>query len=237
MAVKHPQFVNGEFYHVVNRGVDKRDIFLDDDDRLRFINSLLVFNDAHSALWSLRGFWTQQRGPSSLVKTYRPKEPLCEIHAFVLMNNHFHLLLRQIRDDGVSRLMRKIGGYAYFFNKKYQRTGTLFQGRFKAILIEEENQLKNTFVYIHTNPIEIVESQWKEFKVQNASRALQFLEKYRWSSYSDYQERANFPTLVVKDFFLELLGGKENCKKEIEEWILGKAEEQYLEGMQKIIIG
>ena len=66
MPTRQVQFVNNEFYHIVNRGVEERKIFLDDEDNLRFINSLLVFNDKEPASWSMRGFWNQ-RGPTSLI--------------------------------------------------------------------------------------------------------------------------------------------------------------------------
>jgi len=221
MSIKRPQFVKDEFYHIVNRGVEQRNIFLDDEDRLRFINSLLVFNDIKPASWNLRGFWNM-RNPESLIQNYKTEEPLVEIHALTLMDNHFHFLLRQLVDNGISEFMRKIGGYAYYFNKKYQRIGSLFQGRFKVNLIENENQLKNTFVYIHTNPVEIVEDKWKDFEVNNPEEAVRFIEQYRWSSYPDYISTENFSNLLTKDFFLSLFGGKDDCKKEVEFWIKSK---------------
>ena len=66
MPIRNIQFANGEFYHVIKRGVEERKIFLDDDDRLRFINSLLVFNDENPAPWKMRAFW-HQRDPASLM--------------------------------------------------------------------------------------------------------------------------------------------------------------------------
>ena len=221
--MRRPQFVNNEFYHIVNRGVEQRNIFLDEEDRLRFVNSLLVFNDRKPAFWSLRGFWNT-RNPNSLLREYKPKESLVEIHTFTLMNNHFHLLLRQLTNSGISDFMRKIGGYAYYFNKKYQRIGSLFQGRFKALLIKDENQLKNTFVYIHTNPVEIIENNWKKFEVKDPESAIKFIEAYRWSSYPDYLTAGNFSNLLIKNFFLKLFDGKENCKQEIDAWIKFKVD-------------
>jgi len=228
MPIRKVQLVNGEFYHIVKRGVDKRKIFLDDEDRLRFINSLLVFNDELPSPWISRFFWKNQempnqRGPSSLI-SYRPKEPLVKIYAFVLMDNHFHLLLSQIVDGGITKYMRKIGGYAYAFNKKYDRTGTLFEGRYKIKRIKSDSQLENNFVYIITNPVEILESGWKENKVNNPEEAISFLEnKYRWTSYWDYLGNRNFPTLTNRDFFNKLFGGKENIQKTINDWIFFKA--------------
>ncbi|MBU3918789.1 transposase [Patescibacteria group bacterium] len=225
MPIRKIELVNGEFYHIVQRGVDKRKIFLDDEDRLRFINSLLVFNDELPSPWLSRSFWRKeglsnlQRGPSSL-QNYEPRKPLVEIYAFALMDNHFHLLLSQKVDGGITKYMRKIGGYSYAFNKKYDRTGTLFEGRYKIKRIKSDTQLENNFVYILTNPVEILEPGWKENKVENPERAISFLEnEYRWSSYWDYLENINFPTLTNREFFNKLFKGKENIKKIINDWI------------------
>ncbi len=234
MPFRKTQFAINEFYHIVQRGVEERNIFLDDEDHLRFINSLIVFNDTEPAPWGLRGFW-DQRDPSSLrCKQYKRSRPLIEIHAFALMKNHFHLLIRQLTDKGISYFMRKVGGYSYYFNKKYKRIGPLFQGRFKAILIKTDNQLKSTFVYIHTNPVSIIEPGWKNWQVANSKRAAQFLQDYKWSSYRDYLETENIDGLVSKDFFLEIFGDKNSCQKEVESWIrykhdLGKIGEIMLE--------
>ena len=222
MPIRKTQLVNGEFYHIVNRGIDKREIFLDDEDRLRFINSLLVFNDQDSAQWHSSSFW-QQKGLSRLIG-YKSKNSLVEICAFALMKNHFHLLARQLTEGGIAIFMNKLGGYSSFFNKKYERTGSLFEGRYRIKLIKTEAQLKNNFVYIHTNPVEIVEPKWKDWQVDDPQGAIEFLEnKYRWSSYQDYLGRENFPSLVSQDFFLKLFGGKEDVKRQIDSWILFKA--------------
>jgi len=217
------QIANGEFYHLIKRGIEGREIFLDDEDRLRFLNSLLVFNDKLPTPWENRSFW-YQRNPALLGKmNYNPKSPLLEIHNFTFMSDHFHLLVRQLLDGGVKLLMQKLGGYSYYFNKKYQRKGTLFQDRYKIIHISNEEQLKNTFVYIHTNPVVMVEPEWKNRKVKNPERAIEFLkEEYRWSSYWDYIGKQNFPFLTTRDFFLELFNGKEGIEKEVNSWIYFK---------------
>lgn len=216
------QLVNGEFYHIVKRGVEEREIFLDDEDRFRFVNSLLVFNDKMPAPWQSRAFWNL-RDPDSLARDYRPKIPLMEIHALVLMPNHFHILVRQLIEKGIVILMNKLGGYSYYFNKKYKRGGTLFQDRYKIIHVENEDQLKNNFVYIHTNPLALIEPEWKDWKVKNPKKAIKFLEEYRWSSYWDYLGRENFPSVIEQEFFLKLFGGKEGIQKEINSWILFKS--------------
>lgn len=224
MPIRNVQFSNDEFYHVIKRGVEERNIFLDDEDRLRFINSLLVFNDTSPALWNMRAFWNQ-RDPASLITSgYKPENPLVEIHSFALMDNHFHLLLKQIKENGISNLMNKLGGYSYYFNKKYDRVGPLFQGRFKAVLIKTEEQLKNVFVYINTNPVGLIEPGWKEKGVEDFRKSLQFLEEYKWSSCMDYLKNQGYYFFVDKIFFMKLLRGAEGCKEEIESWLKYKVE-------------
>lgn len=225
MSIQPVEFANGEFYHIIKRGIDKRQIFLDEEDHLRFVNSLIVFNDKQTCPWGWRAFW-DQRGPTSLSKDYRPKKPLVEIHAFALVWDHFHLLLRQIIEGGVIKLIKKLGGYSYYFNKKYGRKGTLFEGKYRAVLIKNEDQLRNTFVYVHTNPIVKVESGWKDWKVKNPERAIKFLEKkYRWSSYWDYLKKPNFPRVTYRDFFLDLYEKDEKkIRKEVNSWIKLKHE-------------
>jgi len=222
MPIRKTQLVNGEFYHIVNRGIDKREIFLDDSDCFRFMNSLLVFNDKESSEWHSSSFW-QQRGSSRLID-YKSKNPLVEIYAFVLMKNHFHLLVRQLTEGGIAALMNKLGGYSSFFNRKYDRTGFLFEGRYRIKLIKTDEQLRNTFVYIHTNPVEIIEPKWKDWHVDDPEKAIEFLEnKYRWSSYWDYLGKSNFPSLIDRNFFLKLFEEKAEIKKQIDSWILFKA--------------
>lgn len=224
MPTRQIQFANDDFYHIIQRGVEERKIFLDEEDRLRFINSLLVFNDKNPALWSMRGFWNQ-RGPTSLVKSgFTTEEPLVEIHSFALMDNHFHLLVKQIKEKRCSTFMQKLGGYSYYFNKKYKRVGPLFQGKFKAVLIKTEEQLKNAFVYVNTNPIGLIEPDWKEKGIKDFRESTKFLKEYQWSSCPDYLKNANNYPFIKNDFFLELFGSIENCKEEIESWLKYKVE-------------
>jgi putative transposase len=143
---------------------------------------------------------------------------------FLPYANHIHLLLKQIKDKGIPEFMRKFGaGYVGYFNKKYNRKGPLF-GKFRAVLVQDNFQLKAVFVYIHTNPVSLVESNWKEKGAINPERAIKFLESYRWSSYSDYLGGKIFPLVIESDFLLGLMGGVKNCKEFIEDWIKHKKE-------------
>ena len=137
------------------------------------------------------------------------------------MPNHFHLLVRQLVVGGISKFMKKLnGGYGGYFNRKYRRKGYVFQDRFTAVHIKNEEQLKVVFVYVHTNPISLIEPKWKEIGIKNPEKAIDFLEnKYRWSSYPDYIGKKNFPSVTDREFMLKIMGEEQGCKEFVEGWI------------------
>ena len=121
------------------------------------------------------------------------------------MSNHYHLLLRQRVDGGISKFMQKLGtGYTMYFNTKYQRSGVLFQGVFKAIHIDEETYLTHLTRYIHLNPLEIKEPDWKEKGVKNWKESYKFVQNYPWSSFSDYIGHNRFGPILNKEVMTEL---------------------------------
>ncbi len=188
------QFAKGNFYHIFNRGVEKRDIFKDDNDRWRFLQGLFLFNDEKTTanlLWQMeknRGRVTFGVLKEFFAKEKRKRDSLVRIIADCLMPNHFHLLLEEIKENGISRFMHKLGtGYAEYFNNKYNRVGTLFQGRFKAISVEEETYLEYLLVYINViNPGELVEPKLKEVGVKNVKKIMRFANDYSWSTHQEY---------------------------------------------------
>ena len=230
--MKKPQFSNNEIYHIYNRGVEKRDIFLDKQDYFRFINSLAEFNDIKPALPSNIRYLL--RNPSqttsldiekrldvvNLNNLNREKEPLVEILAFCLMPNHYHLLARQLIDGGVVKFMKKLGsGYANYFNLKRKRVGPLFQGRFKAILVDKDEYLQYLSLYIHLNPLDLTSPEWRDSKIYNLQKTLDFLTNYQWSSYLDYMGKDNFPLITNREFLLSISNGTNNFKRNTIEFI------------------
>lgn len=179
MAIREP-LVSGEFYHVYNRGVEKRDIFLDDDDHLHFVHCLFAMNDIHPKL--------DLRLKAERVLDGMQRDRIVEIVAWSLMPNHFHLLVRQRVDNGITKFLRKVcTGHAMYFNKKYKRSGVLFQGRFKAKHIAKDAYFQHLPRYIHRNPIAHMNDKEKQREL---------LQNYRWSSYRDYLGMKNFPSLL-----------------------------------------
>jgi len=219
--MRNIRFVNEGIYHVYNRSVEKREIFVDDQDRFRFIHDLFEFNDEAPAV----NFYYKR----PLIQSYEAKprkieqqkrKLLVEILAFVVMPNHFHLLLRQIKENGISNFMHKLGvGYAMYFNQKYERAGSLFQGTYKAILVNQEAHFIHLPYYIHFNPLDLKFPEWRDREIKNYKQAMKFLENYRWSSFLDYIGKKNFPSVTQREFLNEFFEGPENYKKDAMKWL------------------
>jgi putative transposase len=229
MARRKVQFVNREIYHIIIKAIDGINLFRDKKDYLRMIHDLFEFNDINHALSNFRVIVRYHKinlTKKDLVKITeecqkkrKKRKILVEILAFCLMPNHIHLLVRQLQEKGISKFMKKLGGYALYYNKRYERKGHLFQDKFQAILIEKNEQLKTAFVYIHTNPVAIIYPGWKEKGIENAKRAIEYIENYRWSSYPDYLGKRNFPSLTNREFLLRVIGGKEGCRNFVNAWL------------------
>ena len=196
-------FSESEFYHLYNRGVEKREIFSDRNDRERFLRLLFLAN-------STNPFNFRDIEDKKLTEIDRGT-PLVAIGSYCLMPNHFHILVREIVSGGTSLFMEKLStGYSMYFNNRHVRVGPLFQGRFKAQHVDNDNYLKYLFAYIHLNPIKLIDSHWKENEIQDKKRCKKYLATYRYSSYQDYHHSgakreeegilttAEFPTYFTK---------------------------------------
>jgi len=189
-------FAEGYYYHVYNRGTEKRKIFLKNPDYNKFLEQIKKFNFPKNT----------------------PK--YVEIVAFCLMPNHFHFLLIPVVDNGIPLFMQKLGtGYTMYFNKKYERTGVLFQGPYRCILIESDSHLLHLTRYIHLNPVKLIEPEWKEKGIKNWDKTNKFLEKYHWSSYKCYigKEDVMFP--IKRDVLPEECQDPEKYKNFLNEWL------------------
>jgi len=228
MPRKNIRLVNNEIYHIIVRGVGDSEIFKEDSDYYRAIFSLYEFNTSEPVTIrekrKLRNKNKIARGLTSGRSDGR--DLLVELMCFAFLPNHIHLLMRQLQNSGITNFMRKFGtGYATYFNLKYKRRGHLFQGRYRAVHIKSDSQLKITFSYIHTNRIAIIEPGWKENGIKlPIGKIIDFLENDKWSSYRDYLRNDNFPSVTSRDFLLQVFGGQKNCKKFIVDWIKYKAD-------------
>ena len=221
--MQKPTFVEDKIYHIYNRGVEKRKIFMDKQDYLRFIHCLFEFNDKNPTLnlyHFLKKTKNSEVGPRYLrTKRKEPRKLLVEILIFTLMPNHFHLLLKQTGENGIVKFMQKVGtGYSMYFNQKYERVGPLFQGKFKATTVEEHAHFLHIPYYVHTNPLELSNYRGPTSLVKQ----IKFLENYRWSSFADYIGKKNFPSVTQREFLLDFWGGEAKYKKETIKWLKEK---------------
>jgi len=224
---KRIQFINGEIYHIVNRAIEGKNLFRQIADYFRFIFCLYELNDKNLVRIRLHMKQRKARKNKRGQTSSHSREPLVEILAVCLMPNHYHLVVRQLRDNGISLFMKKLGdGYVGYFNEKYKRKGrgSIFQGHFKAVHIKTQRQFMNVICYVFTNPVELLEKAWKEKGVENPQKAIEYIESYKWSSYPDCIGKRNFPSVTKREFLFKVFGSPENLKKAVESWILYKAE-------------
>lgn len=190
MSLRTHSFIDGEIYHVYNRGNSKQIIFHDEQDYDYFINLLLVMN-------------TQKRIASRVTKT-KDLDNIIDIGAYCLMPNHFHIMLKQQKEDGVILFMRKVStAYVMYYNKKYKRTGGLFEGKFKSKYVGEDRYLKYLFSYIHLNPLKILDENWKNKAKYPSVDMFKFLISYKYSSFGEYYKNEEIVTnkKVFPDYF------------------------------------
>ncbi len=157
-------------------------IFNDENDYNRFITTLYLANIPSSPKFS-----DLIHTSPSPAWTVTSDKNFVAIGSYCLMPNHFHILIKVTEPKGVSDFMhRLITSYSKYFNTKNERTGTLFEGRFKAKHIDKDVYLKYLFAYIHLNPIKLINSNWKESSEIDIDSSKKFLREYKYSSYDDY---------------------------------------------------
>lgn len=223
MPRKRPQFANGEIYHIIQRGIAGQKTFLEEKDRLRYFLDLFKFNNKEKSVNTFRFFTAQGVTPHRPPLLEKEKNQLVEILGFCLMPNHIHLLLRQIVEKGISLFMQKMGGYSTYFNKKYKRFGSLFQRPFKAVHIKDQDQLLVVVTYIHLNPTELIEPNWKIKGISDPQKVIEFLELYPWSSYPHYLGKENFSWLIDSSFLNKIFESPENFRNFVQTRIFLKA--------------
>jgi len=183
MSIRSVPFLFGEYYHIYNRGVDKRTIFLGDHDYKRFQALLYLCNSTKTL--DIKGL-LQGKALESVYAVDRG-DALVDIIIYCLMPNHFHILVREKTEGGVSKFMQRLStAYSMYFNSKYERSGTLFEGKFKAKHIDNEAYFMWIFSYIHLNIVKLIDPTWKENGIQNIELVADFVKSYKYSSYYDY---------------------------------------------------
>ena len=206
MALRKQNFAPGEFYHLYNRGTEKRKIFQDKTDYQHFLFLMRVCNSTKSI--ELR----------KIGKNFDRGETLVDIGAYCLMPNHFHILTHEKTEGGISKYMLKLlTSYSMYFNKKYKRTGRLYERKFKSTYANSDKYLKYLYSYIHLNPAKLMNKNWKENKNRDTANLLKYIFSYPYSSLKEYAN-SEFKILNPAPFpayFKKII----DHKKELFEWL------------------
>jgi len=188
------QLVNGEYYHIYNRGVDKRQIFLNEKDYDKFYSTLREVNNELSYL--------KRRFHKSDLSFFDRQEHLVQIVAYSLLPNHFHLLLKQLKDKGIEKFVHKLcTSYATYFNKKYDRSGFLFQGPYKAIRVNDNRYLVWLSAYINGN-----------VEIHGINKCFY----YRWSSLQYFLGQRDIDIVEGDDIILSQFNNLKDYRKFVE---------------------
>ena len=188
----------GDIAHVCNRGIEKRKIFIDKGDYVRFTDNLFLLNNESGKIRTVKNIF-------STTKKIPKQKKLVEVLKWSLLPNHYHLLLYENIDDGILEFTKRLGNaYTKYFNIKNEgRSGYVFQNRAKIIPINQEKQFLYIPFYIDINPLDLIFPDRKNISLSDNKKALDFLRDYEWSSFKDYFGKGNRGIILNKDLFYE----------------------------------
>lgn len=205
----------GEFYHLYNRGVDKRTIFTSPAEYKRFLAYLFLLNDAEKKRVE---YFLETNKP---IWEAKPHKPLVAIGAYCLMPNHFHLYVTQLVEGGISKFMQRLQtGYTMYFNRKHERTGALFQGTFKSQHIAGDVYAKYLFSYIHLNPAKLKDPRWKERGTKDLRSLAKHVREYPYSSLREYSAKDH--QITAPAAFPDYFSTTRDLDSHIDYWMEGK---------------
>lgn len=201
-------FIEEQFYHVYNRGIENKIIFPSEKDYLRFYKGLNLFNSSIPVEFR-RQFQSAE---------VRPPRKLVHIVSYCLMKDHVHLLIKIITPEGTTQFLRKLfGGYTMYFNTKYKRKGVLFQSRSKSKHINDNLYLDQILRYINLNPLDYFDINWRKHKVKNIKKAKSFIFNYPWSSIKGIiEEKEDF--ILSKEIIKEFIPSKRDFLNSLLSW-------------------
>jgi len=210
--------MKGDIFHLLNRGVEKREIFPSEEDYLRFVYNLYDFNDVDNVVLP---YLARRKAFSDVRRPNRLRKELVDVLCWCLMPNHPHVLAHEKIDGGISIFSKKIiGGYTKYFNDKNERSGVLFQGRSKIIRVTDDSHFNYLPFYIMANPIDLIEPKWREKGIRNLKKVIRFLENYKYSSFPDLIGKENFPFVINKKLFYELFDtNQKRFRQDFIEWL------------------
>ena len=213
----------GEYYHIFNRAVNKQVIFHDTSDYFRFLFLTLYFQSPiiFQQLGRKVKEFVQSRALDSVEEDEIIKKRRVELVAFCIMPNHFHLIVKELDEGGIAAYMQRVlTSYSKYYNTKYQKSGHVFQGPYRAVHIADDRQLLHLSAYIHRNPREI--SKW--FKKED---------QYIWTSYQAFIDENRWGNLIMPDIVI----GQFKDKAEYENFVKtspAKIKEEELEYLTEL---
>lgn len=193
--------LEGNIYHIYNRGAHKANIFLEERDYFRF--KLLLFLANSSDGVHMANLLNKYKGESFMLifDKEKPGQELVDVLSYALIPNHFHLVIRQKAENGITRFMKKVGtAYSMYFNTKRDHGGTVFQGPFKSKHVDSSEYLRWLFAYVALNPLDIKFSGWKENGISDPREAFAFLNEYQHASFPDMHPEQNRPERVILSY-------------------------------------
>jgi len=219
--MRRTQIVKGEFYHVYNRGVDKKIVFSEPKDYERFIGYLYLLNTKEV----LRPADIFDNHKIDEVLSFPREKPLVALGAYCLMPNHFHLYATPLSENGLSKYMQRVQtAYTMYFNQKNNRNGVLLQGPFKAVHVNRDPYARYLFSYIHLNPASLIDPDWKRADTGEFFRFRNHVRTYPYSSIREYLNGKYVLTDPTK--FPKYFSSKRDIDSHIDMWLRSRTEDE-----------
>lgn len=225
MPRRREQLINDKIYHIFNRGVRKNDIFLKDPDYIRWKDLLYWYlrYDYPFSMYLRQLKNAQENGIDhkevelEIAELHSLSQSPVEIIVWTLMPNHFHLVLKQVVDEGIFRFLHRTStAFSMYFNQKYEVSGSLLEGNFKSVLVETKEQFLHVCRYCHINPL-TANLTTKETLLQ-----------YPWSSLGSYLNNNDEDPVLTKEHLLNHFGSL----NELLEFTLAPFEEDEISGLK-----
>lgn len=200
-TVRKLAFNNGFFYHVFNRGIEGRNVFTNRREYNRAMEVIKYYRFSDTPIRFSQLLLLPNNQQNEILTIMQENDKLVDIISYCLMPNHFHFLLKQNLDGGISKFISNFtNAYSKYFNTKHDRIGNLFQGVFKAVFVENDEQLMHISRYIHINP------------VSSSLIKIEEIDNYKWSSYLGYLGLSE-DNFLNKDIILNMFKSVNDYKK------------------------
>ena len=221
--MRKESFGLGDYVHVYNRGNRKQAIANDIEDKDHFLQMLVYFNTEVIPPNPFQDLRTKLRpGLKEFIwpDYWQPRKPIVKILAFILMKNHFHLLLEEVVENGIAKFMQRLGtGMTMYYNTKHKETGRLFQGVYRAKIVDKDVYLKYLNVYIQVkNGFELYNGGF-EMAMKEFDKAYKWVTEFPYGSLSHYYGKVATP-IVDKELFLEIFASPDDYKSFAKECML-----------------